>query len=335
MKNEKQICPFCGETLKGDRVRCEVCGMASDANAADPRLSDEELSKRLTIWHKEQRKFTAFGITLICLFILFPFMSYFIGAVAIVGCLAALGGSVFFFGKAGKLKRKTKNLIGANLVRDILAEVFELKEYVPDKYIDRECIAATQVIPHWDECSGSNYVCGKYRGVECMFSDIHLKRVTEDENKARRTTLFKGQWIACEFGKKIETPLLVRERPKGKSMHKLEKTKRDLVTQNAAFNEKFQILADDPQSALNLLTPRFMEHIVSAAATADARTYLYIGDMWVHIAVDNRRVSFEAGKGADVSDIRQLRTRMKSELRYITGIIDELLKNEYLFDCGD
>jgi hypothetical protein len=79
-----------------------------------------------------------------------------------------------------------------------------------------------------------------------------------------------------------------------------------------------------------VLTPHFMEYIIAADETANARTYFCFAGEKVHIAVDSRRDTFEV-RGADSKDPEMARERIKKEMAYITGILDELLQNHYLF----
>lgn len=69
---------------------------------------------------------------------------------------------------------------------------------------------------------------------------------------------------------------------------------------------------------------------MSADDAADTRTYLSFVENRVHIACYTGKDSFELQKN-DGANLDAIRARMKSELRYITSIADELLKNEYLF----
>lgn len=89
----------------------------------------------------------------------------------------------------------------------------------------------------------------------------------------------------------------------------------------------FQILTDSPQAAYDILTPHFMKTILSAGVFAGVRTYLYFGDTQVHIAVHNKKNFFEIGKGAELADLPRMRARFRSELKYITNIMDLLIQN--------
>ena len=336
MNSDNPICPSCGKKLKYGMLRCDACNMAIGTKAAGIRLSDKELSEKLLALRKKQTMFILIGLIPLSAAILvliyrmsnIDFGMIFLAPLYVTLMLAA----VVLFIMAWITRGKMKQLISLNTVQAVLNEVFELQEYIYNEHMDEKIIAATQLVPGWNSLKGSDYVSGKYQGVRLMFSDIHMEQVTVDsDNHKSSTTILKGQWIACELGKESGIHMLIRERSKKKLARGREKTNYELMTVNAAFNERFQVIATDPDLALRFLTPHTIEHIVSIATTANARVYLYIGGMWLHVAVDSGKNFFEVGKSTELSDIPQLRTRLKSELKYITNIIDKLLRIEYLF----
>lgn len=112
---------------------------------------------------------------------------------------------------------------------------------------------------------------------------------------------------------------------------KMNKEIQEAQTENTAFNKKYQILTDDPHTMFYILTPHFMEYIVSADTAANGQTnFCFTGDR-VRVALQNTLDFFEIGNIKSVSDIEGLRAKFRSEMRYIVGILDELLKNEFLF----
>jgi len=109
--------------------------------------------------------------------------------------------------------------------------------------------------------------------------------------------------------------------------------KSDLETENAAFNEKYQILTPVPQTVFNILTPHFMEYIVNTDKQAGAQTCFNFTGNEVHIALFNRRDLFEvyAKEILRGKSIAEIRMRIREDVKNITDVIDELLINDYLF----
>jgi len=218
-----------------------------------------------------------------------------------------------------------KRLVAGSMVRDALSEAFELTSYEPECHIDRAQIEPTRLIEKWDDIFGSDLVRGTYKGVAFAFSDIILLETTEDsDGDTQHKTKFSGQWLVCTLQKEIPEPLRLRE----------GRRKSDMETENAAFNKKFQILTRDPHTAFYVLTPHFMDYILAMDRQADARTYLCFSGRQAHVAFHNKKRNlFEVNtrKLRNENDIALLRGQIKQEAKYMTDIIDELLRNQYLF----
>lgn len=335
-------CPNCGVYFNpaDPKVKdwhcsnCQADLTLPPEEAAKARISDAELSSQLTALHKKAN--TLKILALVCvigvfvLWIVHPLLgaSAFIPA-AVFAVLSAKAGS------------KTKNLLANNITRDILSQVFEKCIYSAEHCLPDELLREAALIPKWDMATGSDLISAKYKGHTINFSDIELSEEIEREDSDGNTstsyeTKFKGQWMILELEREVPAKLRLRENLErsGKLSKKLfgerYKDKSDVQTENAEFNKRFQILTEDPHSAFYILTPHFMEFILSADDAANTRTYLCFFENRVHIACYTGKDSFELRKN-DGANLDQLRARMKMELRYITSIADELLKNEYLF----
>ena len=349
-------CPSCDSSVEKDAASCQVCGAVFDGvEGGNPsRLSDKELSEKMELLlQKSRKKKTAGILSLIGAFVVsFP-LFFMIGNFAYVIFFALLALGLVNLVQFSGAQNQMKTLVGANIIRDMLADVFELESYQPSGSFTAEQVKQTGLINGWDECSGSDLVKGKYKGISFAFSDIKLVSVTETtddegETKTSRTTVFQGQWMEIYLNKQIETVLYVRERLSkggiknalmGKVGEMLDKVMtrktnkeiQEVQTENTAFNTKYQILTDDPHTMFYILTPHFMEYIISADAAANGQTnFCFAGDR-VRVALQNTRDFFEIGNVKSVSDIEGLRTKFRSEMQCIVGILDELLKNEFLF----
>jgi len=331
---EWKPCPSCQTPCKPGTPSCKTCGanFSAQPNATAPsRLSDAELSAKLAA-HKRNKMMVTSGAVaaFILMLVFFQMKIYLLGVAAIIGGLACL---FYLF-----LKDSTaKNLVSINITQDAISEVFEVQSYNPEAHVSSSTINHSDLIEEWNECHGSDLVVGKYKGVNFEFSDIKLENVTEhtdeDGNTKKSTTLaFKGQWLVCEMKKSVESSLRVCERSGFGKLIKGSGKKSDALTENTVFNERFNILTESPHTAFYILTPHFMDYILAADTAANGQTFLCFIDNRIHIAIHNKRDSFEVGKTSDAAVIR---ARVKSEVKYVTGIIDELLHNEYLFDKGE
>ena len=291
-------------------------------------LSDEELCAALTELRKKAQPLALFSvlgyIAGIILFIIFPPL----------GFAGFISGVLLMIMRDGIIKKK-KKLISNNIVRGALAEVMELKTYVPELALREEDVNQADLIPTWNRFNGSDYVQATYRGVNISFSDVLLRHETGSGKNKRVVTRFKGQWIIIELTKDIRSQLKLREKAKNE-----KKAKSDVMTEDIEFNNKFQILTNDPHNAFYILTPHFMDYIKNMKKRANARIYMAFMKRMnynhVHIALHNTRDLFEPNLKYNLgkNQIPVIRGQIKSEIRYITGIIDELLLNDYLFEAN-
>jgi hypothetical protein len=251
-----------------------------------------------------------------------------VGGGALSACLIAI---------TSHHKKRLKSLVSNNIVRGVLSDTFDLTHYAPGCHIGQSTITESALIQrNWNTLSGSDLVEGSYKGVRFRFSDIHLEMVTRSKNGKRHVTVFKGQWLIIELSKVLPWSLQLRSRTAvGKRI------KSDIETENIEFNKKFQIKCGDPHTAFYILTPHFMEYIMSAKNKANrqsqlrtnAQTHMNFSGQSVQIALHNGRDLFEpcSRRLFAKDNIAALRKQMQWDADYITGIIDELLLNENLF----
>ncbi|MCL2108249.1 MAG: DUF3137 domain-containing protein [Oscillospiraceae bacterium] len=289
-----------------------------------PPMSDDELFARLAPLRAKARGAstgTIIGtVLLVICFLIFPLLAIICAIpLVIVGIQQA------------KATREIKVLLSENLVRGALAEMMELKTYLHDLAVKEADIRAADIITTWNRYSGSDYVNGNYRGMNITFSDVKLQHVTGSGKNRKTVTRFKGQWLICDLKREIKNTVKLREKVKG------DGGKSDIETENIDFNNKFQICTYDPHTAFYILTPHFMEYINKADYRAGARSYFCFmkqgNQSQVHVALHNNTDLFEPKikKNFTKEDLRTIREKIKTEIRYITGVIDELMLNDYLF----
>jgi hypothetical protein len=335
-------CPGCGvfydpATLDLSKpVYCTVCGVdlrLSKEEAASHRMDDSELSVRINGLHGQAKSnlhiamFLAIGAFALA-WILGPFLGAAVFLFIVPGFLAA-----GYFGlRYGRYAAEAKMLLANNVTRGILSEMFEECIYSAKHGLTEELLKEAKLYANWDRVSGSDLVCAKYKGHSFSFSDVHLeKQSNDDDGMTNYNTMFKGQWMICDLAREMPSMLRLRENFQYKKDGKREEGKSDIQTENEAFNNHFQIITSDPHTAFLILTPHFMDYIVSADAAADARIYMSFVGNHLHILCETWKDSFELDNRETQVDVDRLRERMRGELTYIVSIFDELLQNEYLF----
>ncbi len=248
----------------------------------------------------------------------------------------------------------------AAVMREALSEIFEDCVYNPEGSIKCETVRDSGLIDEWDlacdsydttkrfRFTGNDFFSGKYKGREIECCDVDITKywtVFDEDEDGRRTereeceTSFKGPWMICKLDTPLPAMLRVREKKDMSVLFraiagKRIRAKSDVETENHAFNEQFQILTSDAHSAFYVLTPHFMEHIMSADKLANGRTMLCFSGDQVHIALHNCRDFFEVKKHSEFKDLAALKLRIQGEIEYLTGILDELFRNDQLFGNG-
>jgi len=293
-------------------------------NNTAPRLTDAELSRKLDPLKAKSKMFTVFaaicfGITVLSIVLehftdpsLLLILSPIIGTILCCACLHMMS----------KYTKKKKRLISANVVHDMLASAFELSIYDPDRHVGEYWVQKSQ-LKGWDNMQGSDFIRAKYRGIDFTFSDVTL---TAKRGKYT-ATIFSGQWLIVDMGKTIGVPVVVSELAR-KDI--LRDTRSKVQMENVAFSRQFTVLTEDPLIAFYVLTPHFMEFIMSSRSLAKGKKHLCFADTNAHVAINTRSDSFEPCK--NVTDIPVLRGRIQDEIDFIKSVIDELLLNERLFD---
>ena len=305
-------------------------------------LSDSELEIKISRLHKWDKVPRICGLAAVAYIfggIIIAFvlsgdpqvrLSHFIVTALVLGVLFVI--AVTSYKKRSVLKR----IMSTEVALPVLREVFEIDVYRPYGYIGSSLIDGAGFFVFYNRVDGSDYIKGKYRGVNFEFSDVHLQRedTTASGRKVNRT-VFKGQWLVCEFvGGQVSATIRLEEKEKAIfGSHKYVSGMTNIATENTAFNEKYHIITDDEHAAFYLLTPHFMERMVSLDEAAEAQTFFCFENGRVHIALYNWRDSFELGN-TKPSEIGSLRQKFRGELKYLTDIIDELMLNEKLYTGG-
>jgi len=300
-------------------------GLDKNNAITDPRppLTDKELMARINELAPKIKLYNA----LLKIFLVLSF----VGFLPLNVLFPMLGFAPFvlvaLFGfKAIKNESELKCIVGNSIVRNVLSDTFELTNYSPGCHLAYDAISEAKLIQSWNRTSGSDLIEGKYRGVRFSFSDLTLQHESGSGKNRSTTTRFKGQWLIIELAKNLPEAVQIKEREKSSA-------KSDVETENMEFNQKFQIKTESPHTAFFVLTPHFMEYILSAKKRANSKMHMSFSGTRAHIALHSGRDLFEptSKKLYDIKNIEMLRNQMKWDAKYITGIIDELLLNENLF----
>ena len=229
----------------------------------------------------------------------------------------------------GKSAGVAKKLLSENVISGVLTEVLgDAVEYNPWGRIN----PGSMVFPFSYNCTdGSDHIKAVYNGLNIELGDIELIDETEyiDENgvsQKSRNTLFKGQWLTCDFGKELVGEVYISEW----TQKDRRCMKSNVTMDNEQFSKRFCVRADNPQEAYYILTPHMMEYILAMADKSGGTVYLsFLRNGKMHVAVKTGRDFFELGKSN--ADVEGLRRKFLDELRWFTDMIDTLRVEDTLY----
>ena len=229
----------------------------------------------------------------------------------------------------GKSAGVAKKLLSENVISGVLTEVLgDAVEYNPWGRIN----PGSMVFPFSYNCTdGSDHIKAVYNGLNIELGDIELIDETEyiDENgvsQKSRTTLFKGQWLTCDFGKELVGEVYISEW----TQKDRRCMKSNVTMDNEQFSKRFCVRADNPQEAYYILTPHMMEYILTMADKSGGTVYLsFLRNGKLHVAVKTGRDFFELGKSN--ADVEGLRRKFLDELHWFTDMIDTLRVEDTLY----
>ena len=148
----------------------------------------------------------------------------------------------------GKSAGVAKKLLSENVISGVLTEVLgDAVEYNPWGRIN----PGSMVFPFSYNCTdGSDHIKAAYNGLNIELGDIELIDETEyiDENgvsQKSRNTLFKGQWLTCDFGKELVGEVYISEW----TQKDRRCMKSNVTMDNEQFSKRFCVRADNPQEA--------------------------------------------------------------------------------------
>ena len=345
MKKRKQTseeytgprCPKCRAPVPAGASRCTRCNTLLDPDTGQVRdkLTEADMVELVDASRRARTKGivkTVIGILIMLLAFLLAEdkeegdLLYSAGViVTVIGGGFLCVGLITLKGYKGHIKEQ----LSRSVVPQVLSEIFDDVEYDAYRHISPEVIHASGAFPFaYDKVSGGDYIKASYRGVGLELCDLMLEeevRTTSTDSDGNSTSdtsnriVFVGQWLILDFHKELSADLGVR-----KQYDQIE-------TENAEFNKRYGISCDSVHDAFYILTPNMMEHIMAMDRRAGGKIYLrFLREGKIHVAVHSRRDHFEVGNLND-ANLATLQLKFRSEVRYVTELIDALLAVDTLY----
>ena len=222
--------------------------------------------------------------------------------------------------------KRTKQEVGQEIIRDIMDQLFDQAEYLPDHRLPDALIHSVSIpgLDRFDRIYGNDYISGVFHGLNFEMSDITLTQIHEvtDSDGRERTEekeKFNGLWFVCDFAKQIDSSISISPRPSFS-------LRKGISLESEEFNRRMLVESDSEHDVYYVLTPSLMEQILNTMKQMKCHLYFFFSqDGHVHILLD-RGNALEIS--APVRDVDQLHQQFTRQLRQVTEIIDQLRLSE-------
>ena len=130
---------------------------------------------------------------------------------------------------------------------------------------------------------GNDRVGGAWQGVSFEFSDVSFFH----QNLQHELV---GAFFVAEFNKRIIAPVFIYPREMQNKQHVGLKP---VAMDNVEFAARYKVLSDEPQNAMYVLTPAFMERFLAVGDAMGAQIWASIRERRIHIFVHTGLDNFE------------------------------------------
>lgn len=184
-----------------------------------------------------------------------------------------------------KRKQEYTDFYKRLISRPVLHSIFEKVTFEPHEGYPREDFKASELM--WIFGSSYTYtsedlIIGTYKGVNFRRADVKITHKSSDSTVVD----VDGRLLEVVFPKKING--IVRVVKEGMVINLMGVNSPLVETEDADFNKKYNVYAEDKHSAFYLLTPQFMEYIKN----------LYSRDNQITITFDGEKLYFlQSGHG--------------------------------------
>ena len=195
-------------------------------------------------------------IAFIALYGSIPFSKGFTGNwfAYILGGITGFFGIYFVFTCFVNMKyvKKVKKEILPNVLKFINMKVGDGKS-VSDKIKNR--ISSLHIFPYFQDCKCDDYIIGEYKGIKLEIYDIRLTKTQRYGKHSKTITVFNGAYV-CLPNPNLPKAVIVVDLPSADSS--LER----IPIENKTFNLEYSAFSNNPNEAVNFLTPEVIKEII-------------------------------------------------------------------------
>lgn len=227
------------------------------------------------------------------------------------------------------IKKSYSKQVKEKILVEELRKEFDNVSYDCDHGFSREQLADTELMSMGNRFSSNDYISGYYKGVSFEQSDVLIQQHTQSGKSSHTVTLFQGRWIVYSFNKRFTGYLQVRSNENrvfrnGKPVRFFSDRPdtRKIQLESEEFNQAFNIYASDEHEAYYILTPHFMEKMLSLVRETEGNVVFGFIDQQLHVTIYNNKDAFEPAlfSPLDETYIQEIH----QDIQLIKSIVDEL-----------
>lgn len=214
-----------------------------------------------------------------------------------------------------------------NVISAIVSELCQGAVFEPSKGISQGAFEGSGLFQSPDRYSSEDLISGQRGATSFLCSEIHAekKQVTTDGKGRTRThwvDIFKGFFFIADFQKDFKGKTTIYRN----ALIKLHFGEQRVKLENPEFEDSFDVYSTDQVEARYLLTPSFMECLLTLDRKFKETVTVSFRNSNVIIAIPDQTNHFEASIWQSVLSTETLKREFDTLLQ-LTGIIDDLNLN--------
>lgn len=238
----------------------------------------------------------------------------------------------FFFGfnrKRLNFKNEYKKVVVSKIVSFISPEL----TYTPNLFIPESRFNASKIfLADPDIYNGEDLVSGNIDKTHIEFCELHTKDRTQDSRgRTTYTTIFKGIFYIADFNKHFQGQTYILsdfgERFMGgfgRFFQNINMMRPDVVRlEDPEFEKYFAVYGTDAVEARYILSPSFMERLLTYRKKTDAQIQCSFVDNHLYIAVPYALNLFEPSVRKTVMNPQDV-LKIYNSVKFCTDIVHEL-----------
>jgi hypothetical protein len=182
------------------------------------------------------------------------------------------------------------------------------------------------LVPSHNRDGREDQVCGTYAGVTLEMTDLHLREVSGSGKDKRDVTVYRGPAFKFSFPKRFDGTTLIKADGSliGNWLNSFGMGDKQRVRlEDPEFEKQFEVYGTDQVEARYLLTPAFMQHMITLRQSLGDRMQAAFAGESLYIVANNNQDRFEVS-GYSGSAINAQLDKFVDDIGILFRIIETL-----------